>query len=69
MPKIVDQLGLSFSSTKELNDIIDNSLPGRPPFECHDFIIGGETLELHFWDVQYYPAFARSTVTHHLLVT
>ena len=51
MPKIVDRLGLSFSSTKELNDIIDNSLPGRPPFECHDFIIGGETLELHFRDV------------------
>jgi hypothetical protein len=49
--KIVDKLGLSFSSTKELNDIIDKMLPGRPPFECHNFDLGGETLEFYFRDV------------------
>jgi hypothetical protein len=49
--KIIDKLGLSFSSTKELNDIIDKMLPGRPPFECHNFDLGGETLEFYFRDV------------------
>jgi hypothetical protein len=51
LPKVVDRLGLSFSSTKELNEIIDQRLPGRPPFQCREFVIGGETLELHFRDV------------------
>jgi hypothetical protein len=49
--QVVDKLGLSFSSTKELNDIIDKVLPGRLPFETHTLVIGGETLELHFQDV------------------
>ncbi|KAN0137995.1 hypothetical protein V8E53_004214 [Lactarius tabidus] len=51
IPGVVDKLGLSFSSTKELNDIIDSALPGRPPFECRELVIGGETLELYFRDV------------------
>jgi hypothetical protein len=51
LPKVIDKLGLSFSSTKELNDIIDNVLPGRPPFKCREIVIGEETLELHFRDV------------------
>ncbi|KAF8257045.1 hypothetical protein EI94DRAFT_1709737 [Lactarius quietus] len=37
-------------SSKELNDFID-TLPGRPSFECHTFIIGGESLELYFQDI------------------
>jgi hypothetical protein len=49
--KVADKLGLSFSSTKELNHIIDNKLPGCPRFECHELTIGGETLELHFRDI------------------
>ncbi|KAN0141530.1 hypothetical protein V8E53_000775 [Lactarius tabidus] len=51
IPEVVDKLGLSFSSTKELNDIIDNVLPGRPPFVCREFVIGGETLEFYFRDI------------------
>ncbi|KAF8271891.1 hypothetical protein EI94DRAFT_1697891 [Lactarius quietus] len=47
IPEVVDKLLLSFSSSKELNDII-NALPGRPSFECHTFVIGGESLELYF---------------------
>ncbi|KAF8261591.1 hypothetical protein EI94DRAFT_1605749 [Lactarius quietus] len=47
IPGVVDKLRLSFGSTKELNDIIDKALPGRPPFEARELVIGGETLELH----------------------
>jgi hypothetical protein len=50
-PKVVDKLGLSYNSTKQLNNIIDNVLPGRPPFECRNLVIGGETLELYFRDI------------------
>ncbi|KAI9433897.1 hypothetical protein H4582DRAFT_2112690 [Lactarius indigo] len=51
IPEVVNKLELSFRSTKELNDIIDNKLPGRPPFRCHRFVIGGETLEFYYRDV------------------
>jgi hypothetical protein len=51
MPKVVPKLGLSFSSTKELNHIIDNVLPGRPAFQCRELVIGGETLEFYHRDV------------------
>jgi Plavaka transposase len=47
LPKVVDKLGLSFSSTNELNVIIDKVLPGRPPFECRDLVIGGENLQFY----------------------
>src|ERR1700761_5003067 len=49
--KVVNKLGLSYSSTKELNHIIDNVLPGCPAFKCCELIIGGETLELYFQDI------------------
>jgi len=49
--KVVDKLVLSFSSTKELNDIIDKALPGHPSFNCHKFDIRGETLEFYSRDV------------------
>jgi hypothetical protein len=51
LPQVVDKLGLSFSSTKKLNQIIDTALPGRPPFECRSVVIGDETLELHFRNI------------------
>jgi hypothetical protein len=50
-PQVVDKLRLSFSSTKELNDIINKSLPGHPPFESCELTIRGERLELHFRDI------------------
>ena len=50
-PQVANKLGLSFSSTKELNDIVDKALPGRPPFETRELAIGGETLELHFRNI------------------
>jgi hypothetical protein len=51
VPKVTEKLGLSYSSTKELNHIIDNVLPERPQFQCRELIIGGETLELYFRDI------------------
>ncbi|KAF8266736.1 hypothetical protein EI94DRAFT_1802602 [Lactarius quietus] len=51
IPDVKEKLGLSFSSVKELNHIINNVLQGRPTFECHKLTIGGETLELHFRNI------------------
>jgi hypothetical protein len=51
LSQVVKKLGLSFDSTKELNDVIDKVLPGRPAFETRSLVIGGETLELHFRDI------------------
>jgi hypothetical protein len=49
--QVVKKLGLSFSSTKDLNEIINKVLPGRPPFETRNVTIGDESLELHFWNL------------------
>ena len=48
--KVVNKLGLSYNTTRELNQIID-TLPGRPAFKSQDFTIGGETLTFYFRDV------------------
>lgn len=44
---MVNKLRLSFSSTKELNHIINNVLPGHPAFQHCEVVIGGETLEFY----------------------
>jgi len=49
--KVVDKLGLSYHTVKQLNDVIDNKLPGRPPFRCREFIIGDERLEFYHRDI------------------
>jgi len=36
---------------KQLNDIIDNQLPGRPPFRCKELVIGEERLEFYYRDI------------------
>ena len=48
--KVVNKLGLSYSSARELNHIID-TLPGLQPFKSQDFTIRGETLTFYFCDV------------------
>jgi len=48
--KIVDKLGLSYRTMKQLNDIVDKKLPGRPPFRCKELIIGDERLEFYCCD-------------------
>lgn len=49
--KVVDKLGLSYRTPKELNDIIDKELPGRPPFQCAEFVIGGISLQFYYRDI------------------
>ncbi|KAF8258427.1 hypothetical protein EI94DRAFT_1912347 [Lactarius quietus] len=51
IPEVVDRLGLSYRTPKELNEIIDHKLAGRPPFQCHELIVAGETLHFYFRDI------------------
>ncbi|KAG6907625.1 hypothetical protein DXG01_008161 [Tephrocybe rancida] len=48
---VAEKLGLSFSNTRTLNKIIDNSLPGRPCFKRHEILIANEVCEVFFRDV------------------
>ncbi|KAF8266477.1 hypothetical protein EI94DRAFT_1803081 [Lactarius quietus] len=49
IPEVVDKLGLSYSSTRELNHIIDNKLSGPPLFECRTLDLA-VTPERHYAD-------------------
>ena len=44
--KVVQRLGLSYGTTKQLNNLIDD-LAGRPPFLCEELVMGGEHLKFH----------------------
>ncbi|KAG6808411.1 hypothetical protein H0H92_004236 [Tricholoma furcatifolium] len=48
---VSEKLGLSFNSARELNKIIDISLPGRPRFERQEVLVGDEVCELFSRDV------------------
>ena len=48
--KVVHGLGLSYSTTKELNNMV-NSLPGCPPFVYEELTIRNEQLKFHYWDI------------------
>ncbi|KAK7689551.1 hypothetical protein QCA50_007343 [Cerrena zonata] len=41
-------LGLSYKNSRELNKIIDISLPGCPQFRCKQIVMGQEVLELYY---------------------
>ncbi|KAJ7602777.1 hypothetical protein FB45DRAFT_982068 [Roridomyces roridus] len=44
-----EALGLSYSNSRELNDIIDNVMPkGRPVFKRQEIVIGGEAFDVYF---------------------
>jgi hypothetical protein len=45
--QLVDALGLSFKTSRELNKIIDCELPGRPRFRREDVVVGGETFSMY----------------------
>ncbi|PPQ86457.1 hypothetical protein CVT26_011715, partial [Gymnopilus dilepis] len=44
--KVVEKLGLSFKNARELNKIIDSSLPGRPAFKRYEIVVGSEVCEI-----------------------
>lgn len=50
--KVVERLGISYRTARELNSIIDNELPasGQPPFQCKEVLIGKERLEFFYRD-------------------
>ncbi|PPQ63295.1 hypothetical protein CVT24_006740 [Panaeolus cyanescens] len=47
---IKEKLGLSYHTSDELNEIIDNKLPSRPQFRRHEVTIHGETVEFYSRD-------------------
>ena len=49
--EMVERLGLSFKNVSDLNKIIDENLPGRPRFERHEILVGGEVCEVFLRDV------------------
>lgn len=49
--KVVGGLGLSFHTVKGLNEMIDDELPGCPPFQCKDVTFDEERLEFYYRDV------------------
>ncbi|CDO69799.1 hypothetical protein BN946_scf184766.g44 [Trametes cinnabarina] len=49
---VVERLGLSYSTSRELNNIIDRRMSaGRPPFERHEIDVAGEIFEVYYRDV------------------
>ncbi|KAH9830637.1 uncharacterized protein C8Q71DRAFT_716534 [Rhodofomes roseus] len=48
---VLNALGLSFKNTKELNKIIDGSLPGRPAFVRQVLEVDGERYDLWLRDI------------------
>ncbi|KAI9436431.1 hypothetical protein H4582DRAFT_2112092 [Lactarius indigo] len=50
IPEVIERLGLSYSTSNELNSIIDK-LPGPPPFKSDVLEVGGEHLQFHHHDI------------------
>ena len=44
-------LGLSYHTVKQLNELVDYKLPGRPSFQCKELVIGQECLEFYYRDI------------------
>jgi hypothetical protein len=44
-------LGLSYSSSNELNRIIDENLPSQPRFERLEIVVVGEAFDIYFRDI------------------
>ncbi len=49
--KVQDRLGLTFKNTRELNQLIDSHLPGRPPFQRKEVLVGDEVCEVFYRDI------------------
>ncbi|KAF9492148.1 hypothetical protein BDN71DRAFT_1483901 [Pleurotus eryngii] len=46
-----ENLGISFTNSKELNAMIDDHLPGRSQFKRHEILVGGEVCEVFYRNV------------------
>ncbi|THH18507.1 hypothetical protein EUX98_g8944, partial [Antrodiella citrinella] len=48
---VKDDLGLSFKNSRELNKMIDKSLPAsRPRFRCKEVVVHGEAFDVYYRD-------------------
>ena len=45
--QVRERLGLSYNSSRQLNNIIDNSLPDIPKFQCDPVVVGNEVFEMY----------------------
>ena len=48
---MVESLGLSYRNARELNQIIDEEMSGRPKFHCKEIHLGGESYNFFFQDI------------------
>ncbi|KAF8265493.1 hypothetical protein EI94DRAFT_1702444 [Lactarius quietus] len=48
--KIQEKLGLTFKNTRELNQLINTHLPGQPPFQRKEILVGQECICVLFGD-------------------
>ncbi|KAM6491367.1 hypothetical protein JOM56_013141 [Amanita muscaria] len=48
---VQEQLSLAFKNTRELNKMIDEHLPGQPPFGRHEILVCNEVSEVYFRDI------------------
>ena len=46
--QLCDKLEISFRGPQELNKIINNTLPGRPPFKRHEVLVDNEIYEVYY---------------------
>ncbi|KAE9397784.1 hypothetical protein BT96DRAFT_1034641 [Gymnopus androsaceus JB14] len=52
IPGLCEKLGLSYKSAKELNKVIDESVPvTRPPFEVKEVVVQGEAFEVYYRNI------------------
>jgi Plavaka transposase len=51
MIKVIEQLGLLYYTVKELNEMIDNEMPGHPSFQCKEVTFNDECLEFYHRDI------------------
>lgn len=49
--KVVKRLELTYKTANELNKIIDQELPGHPPFKSQQLVIGGKSIQFHYCNI------------------
>ncbi|KAI9435278.1 hypothetical protein H4582DRAFT_2112374 [Lactarius indigo] len=48
---VQERLGLTFKTTREMNRLVDSHLPGRPPFQRKEVLVGDEVCEVFYRDI------------------
>ncbi|KAM6491449.1 hypothetical protein JOM56_013018 [Amanita muscaria] len=66
---VVESLGLSFKTVRELNSLIDTKLPGRPCFRQQSITVGSESVMLYSRDIieSISALYGEPKFAHHLI--